>query len=120
MAAMLFFKRIVEPKLSGAAQFLSIYLSWMYNLFSFVRRETIVIYVTEKETFNTTITIKLQLDKPILKILLYSLFVLPKFCISIVFVFSWDLQWFQEKLETVIMQSFGGVNKENYGILDIG
>ena len=31
---------------------------------------------------------------------------LLKFCISIVFIFSWDLQRSQEKLETVLMQSF--------------
>jgi len=37
-----------------------------------------------------------------------------------VFIFSWDLQrernWKQEKLETMLMQNFGGTNKEYYGI----
>ena len=27
---------------------------------------------------------------------------------SIVFIFSWDLQWSQEKLETILTQNFGG------------
>ena len=35
----------------------------------------------------------------------------PKFCISIVFVFSWDHCESQEKLETMLMQSFGGQTK---------
>ena len=35
----------------------------------------------------------------------------PKFCISIVFNFSWDLQSPQEKLETMLMQNFGGTKK---------
>ena len=30
------------------------------------------------------------------------------FCISIVSSFSWDLQWSQEKLETMLMQNLGG------------
>ena len=36
----------------------------------------------------------------------------PKFCISIVFVFSWDHCKSQEKLETMLMQN----DKEYYGI----
>ena len=32
----------------------------------------------------------------------------PKFCISIVFVFSWDHCKSQEKLETMLMQNLGG------------
>ena len=36
-----------------------------------------------------------------------SLFVTPKFCISIVFIFSWELKWPQEKLKTMLMQNFG-------------
>ena len=35
----------------------------------------------------------------------------PKFCISIVFSFSWDLQSPQEKLETMLMKNFGGTKK---------
>ena len=38
--------------------------------------------------------------------------------LSIVFIFSWDLQWSQEKLETMLMQNFGGTNEEYYGIFD--
>jgi len=41
-----------------------------------------------------------------------------KFCISIVFIFSGDLQRSQEKLETILMQNVGGTNKEYYGIFD--
>ena len=32
----------------------------------------------------------------------------PKFCITIVFYFSWDNCNTQEKLETMVMQNFGG------------
>ena len=36
----------------------------------------------------------------------------PKFCISIVFVFSWDHCRSEEKLETMLLQNIGGANKE--------
>ena len=49
-----------------------------------------------------------SLYRPFSKILF---FVPPKFCISIVFNFSWDLQSPQEKLETMLMQNFGGTKK---------
>ena len=42
----------------------------------------------------------------------------PKFCISIVFKFSWEDCKYQEKLETMLMQNFfegKGVNKVYYG-----
>ena len=32
----------------------------------------------------------------------------PKFCISTVSSFSWDLQWSQEKIKTMLMQNLGG------------
>ena len=35
----------------------------------------------------------------------------PKFCISIVFVFSWGHCKSQEKLETMLMQNLGGQTK---------
>ena len=35
----------------------------------------------------------------------------PKFCISIVFNFSWDIQSSQEKLKIMLMQNFGGLTK---------
>ena len=35
----------------------------------------------------------------------------PKFCISIVFVFSWDHCKSQAKLETILMQNLGGQTK---------
>ena len=41
-----------------------------------------------------------------------SLFVSPKFCISIVFIFSWETKWPQEKLKTMLMQNFWMTNKE--------
>ena len=50
----------------------------------------------------------------------YCLFVPPKFCISIVFVFSWDHCKSQEKLETMLMLNFGGTNKKYYGIFRSG
>ena len=40
-----------------------------------------------------------------------SLFVTPKFCISIVFSFSWELKWPQEKLKTMFMQNLGWQTK---------
>ena len=45
------------------------------------------------------------------------MFVAPKFCISIVFSFSWELKWPQEKLKTILMSNFGVTNKEHYGVL---
>ena len=50
----------------------------------------------------------------------YSLFVPPKFCISIVSSFSWDDCKSQEKIKTILMQFFGGTGKEYYGIFDTG
>ena len=48
---------------------------------------------------------------------LSTLLVTPKFCISIVFTFSWELKWPQEKLKTMLMQNFGVRNEEYYGML---
>ena len=45
------------------------------------------------------------------------MFVIPKFCISIVFSFSWELKRPQEKLKTMLMQKFGVTKKEYYGML---
>ena len=39
----------------------------------------------------------------------------PKLCITIVLDFSWDDRNTQEKLETMVMQNFGGVNKMHCG-----
>ena len=47
-------------------------------------------------------------------------FVPPQFCVSIVFISSWDLQRCQEKLETMLVQKFGGTNKAYYGSFDTG
>ena len=47
----------------------------------------------------------------------YSLFVTPKFCVSIVFSFSWGHFYSQEKLKTMLMQNFGVTNKKHYGML---
>ena len=35
----------------------------------------------------------------------------PKFCTSIVFNFSWDVQSSQEKLKTMLMHNLGGQSK---------
>ena len=48
---------------------------------------------------------------------LCCLFVTPKFCISIVFSFSWGHFNSQEKLKTMLTQNFGVTNKEHYGML---
>ena len=45
------------------------------------------------------------------------MFVTPKFCITIVFSFSWELKWLQEKLKTRLKQNFEVTNKEHYGML---
>ena len=45
----------------------------------------------------------------------YSVFVPPKFCISIVFILSWDLN-----LETMLMQKFGQTNRKYGGIFESG
>ena len=41
----------------------------------------------------------------------------PKFRTSIVFSFSWELKWPQDKLKTMLMQNFGVTNKEHYCML---
>ena len=46
-----------------------------------------------------------------------SLFVTPKFCISIVFSSSWGHFNSQKKLKTMLTQTFGVTNKEHYGML---
>ena len=43
------------------------------------------------------------------------LFVPPGICISIVFIFSWDLHWSQEKLEKMLMQDLVGEAKSRGG-----
>ena len=47
----------------------------------------------------------------------YSLLATPKFCISIVFSFSWGHFNSQEKLKTMLMQNLGVTNKEYYSML---
>ena len=34
--------------------------------------------------------------------------------------FLWDLVWSQEKTKAILMQNFGGTNKEYYGIFESG
>ena len=48
---------------------------------------------------------------------LLSLLTTTKFCMSIVFIFCWQLKWPQEKLYTMLMQNFVVTNKEHYGML---
>ena len=46
------------------------------------------------------------------------MFVTPQnFGTSIVFSFSWELQWPQEKQKTMLKQNFQVTNKEHYGML---
>ena len=42
----------------------------------------------------------------------------PNICITIALDFSWDDCNTQEKLETMAMQNFGGVNKVHYGLCE--
>ena len=44
------------------------------------------------------------------------LFCPPKFCISVVFNFSWVLQPSLEKSNTMVMQNLKGVNKMHHGL----
>ena len=44
----------------------------------------------------------------------------PKFCLTIVLDFSWDDCNTQGKLETMVMQNSGGVNKVHYGLCENG
>jgi len=46
-----------------------------------------------------------------------SLLVTSKFCISIVFSFSWGHFNSQQKLQTMLMKNLGLTNKEHYGML---
>ena len=48
------------------------------------------------------------------------LFVPPKCCISIVFSLFWDHSKSQERINTILMQNFGGTNREYYGIFESG
>ena len=62
----------------------------------------------------------LQYNWPLQKIPEHTImlfFVTPKFCLRIVFTFSWELKWPQEKLKTMLRQNFGVTNKEHYGKL---
>ena len=43
----------------------------------------------------------------------------PIFCLNIVSIFSWDLQWPQENTKTMLMQNFGG-QTEYCGIFESG
>ena len=60
--------------------------------------------------FNFFSTNNQLMNRPLSKIPQYSLFVPPKFCMSvyIAFIFSWDHSKTQEKMETMFMQNFGG------------
>ena len=69
----------------------------------------ILVEVVELEALPTENTITCHVQR--------SLFVTPKFCISIVFSFSWGHFYSQEKLKTMLMQIWGVTNKEHYGML---
>ena len=42
------------------------------------------------------------------------------FCITIVFDYSWNDCKIEEKLETMAIQNFGGVNRVHYGLCENG
>ena len=42
----------------------------------------------------------------------------PKFCITIVYDFSWDDCNTQEKLETMVVQNLGAGDKVHYGLYE--
>ena len=44
----------------------------------------------------------------------------PEFCLTIVLDFSWDDCNIQEKLETMVVQNSGWVNKVHYGLCENG
>ena len=48
---------------------------------------------------------------------LFNLVCPLKFCITIVFNFSWDYSNTQEKLETIVLQNWG-VNKVHHGLCE--
>ena len=41
-------------------------------------------------------------------------------CVQIFQDASWDLLWSQEKIKALLMQNFGGTNKEYYGVIESG
>ena len=45
---------------------------------------------------------------------------LQNFAQAFFFILSWDLQWSQERLETMLLQNFGGTKTEYYGIFESG
>ena len=51
---------------------------------------------------------------------MYSFFLPPKYCISIVSSLSWDHCKSQERIETMLMQTFEGTSKEYYGTFESG
>ena len=60
--------------------------------------------------FGTLLTLNATSTFPIMHLICS-----PKFCISVVFNFSWDGCNTQEKWKTNVMQKFGGSNKVHYG-----
>ena len=79
------------------------------------------ILLTRKSPFNSRFTEKEKaLLRATFKNTIILLFVPPKFCISIAFIFSWDHSKSQEKMETMFIQNFGGTNKEYYLIFESG
>ena len=64
----------------------------------------IIAIKTENREFTTFTRTKIHLFCP------------PKFCISVVFNFSWVLQPSLEKSNTMVMQNLKGVNKMHHGL----
>ena len=78
----------------------------MYIEYAFFKNTTILFYCQQQSYSG------LRSPRTIVLNLLKILFIVPpKFCISIVFNFSWYSQSPQEKLKTMLMQTFGGTTK---------
>jgi len=41
-------------------------------------------------------------------------------CVQIFQDAAWDLLWSKEKIKAILMQTFGGTNKEYYGVFESG
>ena len=51
---------------------------------------------------------------------MHLVYLQKQFCITTVSNFSWVLQSSQEKLKTMVLQNFGGINKVHYGLCENG
>ena len=54
--------------------------------------------------YDVSDVMKREANRPLSKIPYHSMFVPPKFCIGIAFIFSWDHSKSQEKMEAMFLQ----------------